>query len=136
MANGGVRELVLADLSDGAEARRVSLIEGASWAVVEHTSGVDTEVAYGARTHGHKLMAQVAAFAVALGVSASEDGRMQDGAALCAAVEQALQAFFAVRGGEAALLSDLMDCFDAQGVPYTYTAWTSEGDAVLRAVRG
>ena len=122
MARRSIVEQVLVEAVEGDEARKVTLIEGDSLVVTEVTEGSVTEAAYGTRRHAHKMLGDAGAFARALGSEAD-------------AVSVALDAFFAVRedDGEAALLSDLMDCLDQAGESYTYVAWNAEGDAVRRA---
>lgn len=116
------QEYLLAKVSDGEEARSVSLLKGESLAVIERSSGPVTLAAYGAPSHGHKILCDASALATILGVE-SED-----------AIPAALSLLFAdVDGNKPLFLSDLMDMFDRAGQRYVYTAWTSQGDAVLRA---
>jgi hypothetical protein len=49
-------ERLLFESDDGQERRRVTLIEGESIALMERTSGPDTEVAYGVEAHAHKML--------------------------------------------------------------------------------
>lgn len=113
------REYVLVDVEQAGEHRVAMLVKGESAVVIEQTCGPDTEAAYGAPTHTHKVMVGWEACARALGVRAED-------------VVPALLSFFGdVR--DPALLSDLMDVLDQAGEHYTYVAWSGEGDAVFRA---
>lgn len=121
MKRKDVAERVLMAVDDADETRKVLLVEGDSLAVVEVTEGPITEAAYGMWRHAHKMLGDAGVFARALGSDAGD-------------VADALAAFFSAREGtgEEALLSELMDCLDRAGEPYTYVAWGAEGDAVLR----
>ena len=113
-----VVERVIADLEDGDERRRVSLIEGDGLTLMEHSSGPVTEVSYGSREHTHKMMFGREACSQALGVPESQ-------------VVEALVAMFAAEG-EKPFLSDVMDRFDTAGAHYAYVAWSNKGDAAYR----
>ena len=113
-----VVERVIADLEDGGEYRRVSLIEGEGLTLMEHSKGPVTEASYGSREHTHKMMFDRDACSLALGVPEEQ-------------VTEALTAMFAVKGEEP-LLSDVMDRFDTAGAHYAYVAWSNKGDAAYR----
>ena len=113
------QEVLLARVEEDGEARSVSMLSGDSLAVIEKTSGPVTLVAYGSQGHGHKILCDYDSAARAVGVEVRE-------------VPGAIEQMFADERGEATL-SDLMDALDRAGEHYTYTAWSSEGDAVLRA---
>ena len=113
------QEVLLAQAEDNGELRRVSMLVGESLAVIERTSGPVTLVAYGSQDHGHKILCDYDSVARVLQVSADE-------------VPDALVRLFG-NGPDEVVLSDLMDMLDRAGERYTYTAWSSEGDAVMRA---
>ncbi len=111
-------ELLLSETADGGERRQVTLVEGESLSLVERSSGPVTEVAYGTRSHGHKLMGSAEAFAHVLGVGKG-------------GIADAVASLFPKSGGEVQL-SDVMDMFDAKGERYVYVAWSDEGDVAYR----
>ena len=113
------REKVLVEVNDGEESRRVTMLEGESLVLLERTSGPDTEVAYGAWSHTHKMTFSREAGASALGVAADD-------------VERALGELFDPAQGEA-LLADVMDRFDQSEAKYTYLSWSDDGDIAYRA---
>lgn len=118
MCESKTREHVLATVDEGEERRIIRLVEGESLAIFEQSSGVDTMAAYGAPTHGHKVLCGRAALAQALGADAAH-------------VVEALAAYFA-HEGDTPLLSDLMDLLDQAGEHYSYMAWSGDGDIVFR----
>jgi hypothetical protein len=113
-----VRERLLLESDDGQERRRVTLIEGESIALMERTSGLDTEVAYGVEAHAHKMLFGVQECAKALDVRADE------------ALDELARMFD--RCGDLLALGDVMDMFDRAGAKYAYAAWTDGGDIALR----
>lgn len=113
------QEALLVQAEDDGELRRVSMLAGESLAVIEKTSGPVTLAAYGSPGHGHKILCDYSSVARALEMSEDE-------------VPDALVRMFGNGRGEVTL-SDLMDALDRAGEHYTYTAWSSEGDAVIRA---
>ena len=111
-------ERLLFESDDGQERRRVTLIEGESIALMERTSGPDTEVAYGVEAHAHKMLFGVQECAKALGVHAGD------------AVEKLIGLFREC--GDGLSLGDVMDLFDRNDAQYAYVAWTDGGDIALR----
>lgn len=113
-----VAERLLAEVEEEGEARRVSLIEGESLAVLECSHGPVTQAAYGVGGHGHKVMCSPMACGRVFGVAESQ---------AC----DALARFFG-QPDEVPLLSDLMDLFDKAQERYSYVAWTGKGDTAYR----
>lgn len=113
-----VAERVIVEVKDGAESRRVVLIEGADLTLLEHSEGPVTEVAYGSREHTHKMIFGRNTCAEVMGVP-------EDQAA------DTLVKLFA-EDDDVRSLSDVMDRFDVAGAHYAYVAWSSGGDVALR----
>jgi hypothetical protein len=111
-------ERLLFESDDGQERRRVTLIEGESIALMERTSGPDTEVAYGVEAHAHKMLFKAQECAKALGVHVDE------------AIEELVSLFD--ERGEGLSFGDVMDLFDHNDAKYAYVAWTDGGDIALR----
>lgn len=112
-------EHVLAEIENGGERRTVSLVQGESMALVERSSGPQTQVAYGTSYHGHKILCSVEAFSIALGVEEAH-------------VLKALDQLFA-DASQVPLLSEIMDRLDMTGQSYRYMAWSGVGDVVFRS---
>ena len=113
-----VREVLLAEVDDGEECRRVTLIEGGSLGLMEQTSGPQTEAAYGSRGHAHKMLFGAEECLHALGATGGSPA-------------EALVSLFSA-SDEVPLLSDVMDRFDQADVPYAYQSWVDGGDIALR----